>query len=191
MKEIVITSNEAGQRFDKFLRKYLKNMPLSAIYKAIRKKEVTVNGSKFSEKYILNEGDIIRFNIEVEETKKEKNLGFLQIEYDFDIAYEDENILVVQKKPDVLVHPDEGGEFTLTDEVKAYLYDKQEYDPYKEKTFAPSPCNRLDRNTEGLVVFAKNYETLKGINEMIRDGHLHKYYTALIKGRIADDTYIA
>jgi 23S rRNA pseudouridine955/2504/2580 synthase len=191
MKEIVITTNEAGQRFDKFLRKYLKNMPLSAIYKAIRKKDVTINGKKSSEKYMLNEGDVVNFYMEVEEVKKEKNLDFLQIEYDFNVTYEDENILVVEKVPGVLVHRDEGDEFTLTDAVMAYLYDKQEYNPHEERTFAPSPCNRLDRNTEGLVIFAKNYDALKGINEMIREGNIQKMYMALIKGKIQDDTYIA
>lgn len=191
MKEIVITSNEAGQRFDKFLRKYLKNMSLSAIYKAIRKKDVTVNGKKSSEKYLLNEGDVVNFYLDVEEVKKEKSLDFLQIEYDFEISYEDENILVVEKMANVLVHPDEGSEFTLTDAVMAYLYDKGEYKPQEERTFAPAPCNRLDRNTEGLVIFAKNFETLRAINEMIRNGDVQKFYMTFVKGKIEDGTYEA
>lgn len=192
MKEIVITSNEAGQRFDKFLRKYLNNMPLSGIYKAIRKKDIVVNGKKSSEKYILNEGDVVKFKIELNAVEKKKELDFLNVEYDFDIAYEDDNLLIVEKKPGVLVHHDEGKEnLTLTDEVKAYLYDKGQYNPEKEKTFAPSPCNRLDRNTEGLVIFAKNYDTLKGVNEIIRNGTLKKYYMTLVKGKIKDGVYTA
>lgn len=191
MKEIVITSNEAGQRFDRFLRKYLDNISLGAIYKAIRKKEITVNGNKSSEKYILSEGDVVRFNINIEESKKENELRFLQFDYDIKTAYEDENILVVEKGIDTLVHPDEGGDFTLTDAVMAYLYDKGEYKPENEKTFSPSPCNRLDRNTEGLVIFAKNYETLRAVNEMIREGKIKKYYSALIKGKIPAGDYRA
>lgn len=191
MKEIVITSNEAGQRFDKFLRKYLKDMPLSGIYKAIRKKEITVNSKKASEKYVLNEGDIVKFNIQIDDVTKTKDLDFLNIEYNFEVAYEDENILVVEKASNVLVHPDEGKEYTLTDQVMAYLYDKLEYDPNNEKTFAPSPCNRLDRNTEGLVIFAKNYESLRAVNQCIREGNLEKYYTTIVKGRIQDGTYRA
>lgn len=191
MKEIVITRNEAGQRFDKFLRKYLKNMPLSAIYKAIRTREITVNGSKSSEKYILNEGDIVKFNIEIEDVKKQKETSFMETEYDFKIDYEDENILIVEKKAGLLVHPDEGKEMTLTDQVMSYLYDAGKYNPEDEKTFAPSPCNRLDRNTEGLVMFAKNYDTLKAVNETIRNGGITKYYTALVKGKIESDTYRA
>lgn len=191
MQEIVITANEAGQRFDKFLKKYLKGMPLSTIYKTIRTKGVTVNGKKSSEKYILSEGDIINFYINLESAKKEKDLTFLEIEYDFDVVYEDENILVVNKAEGKLVHPDEGGGITLTDEVLAYLYDRREYDPERERTFSPAPCNRLDRNTEGMVIFAKNYDTLKLINEMIREGKVEKYYTAIVKGRIKDNTYRA
>ncbi|QCX33021.1 RluA family pseudouridine synthase [Caloramator sp. E03] len=191
MNEIVIKANEAGQRLDRFLRKYLKDMPLGTIYKAIRKKEITVNGNKSSEKYLLSEGDIIRFNFEVEAKKENKKLKFLNIDYSIDTAYEDENLLVVIKGTDTLVHPDEGEDITLTDMVLAYLYDKGEYNPNKEVTFSPSPCNRLDRNTSGLVIFAKNYETLKAINEMIRDGNVKKYYTAIVKGKIKDDTYSA
>lgn len=191
MKEIVITSNESGQRFDKFLKKYLVDMTLGSIYKAIRTKQITINEKKTSEKYILNEGDIVKFNIKIDDVKKEKKLNFLGLEYDFRPAYEDDNLLIVEKKPGVLVHPDEGGKMTLTDEVLAYLYDKGEYNPENEKTFSPSPCNRLDRNTEGLVIYAKNYEALKAMNEIIRDGYLEKYYAVLAKGRIKEGLYIA
>lgn len=191
MKEIMITSNEAGQRLDKFLRKYLADMSLSAIYKAIRTKQVTVNDKKGSEKYSLNEGDILKFNFEIDDLKKQKKLDFINLEYDFKTIYEDENIIVAHKKTGILVHPDEGGEFTLTDQVMAYLYDKGEYNPQQEKTFAPSPCNRLDRNTEGLVVFAKNYDTLKIVNECIKNGDVKKYYTTIVKGKIEDGVYSA
>jgi 23S rRNA pseudouridine955/2504/2580 synthase len=191
MKEIMITTNEAGQRLDKFLRKYLADMSLSAIYKAIRTKQVTVNGKKGSEKYSLNEGDILRFNFEIENVKKQKKLDFLNIEYDFKTIYEDDNIIVVEKKPGVLVHPDEGGEITLTEEVMSYLYDKGQYKPDEEKTFSPSPCNRLDRNTEGLVVFAKNYDSLKIVNECIKNGDVKKFYTTIVKGKISDGVYNA
>ncbi|SKA90668.1 23S rRNA pseudouridine955/2504/2580 synthase [Caloramator quimbayensis] len=191
MKEIVIRENEAGQRLDRFLRKYLLNMSLGNIYKAIRKKEITVNGNKSSEKYILSEGDIIKFNFKIEVNKEDKKLRFIDIDYEIDTAYEDENILVAVKGADTLVHPDEGKELTLTDAVLAYLYDKGEYNPEKEVTFSPSPCNRLDRNTSGLVIFAKNYETLKAVNEMIRDGKIKKYYSAIVKGRIAEGIYKA
>lgn len=191
MKEIVITNNEAGQRFDKFLKKYLTEMPLSSIYKAIRTKSVTVNGKKSSEKYILSEGDTINFYINVEQAKKEKDMAFLHIEHDFDVVYEDDNLLLVNKAVGKLVHPDEGGGVTLTDEVLSYLYDRREYNPENERTFSPSPCNRLDRNTEGIVIFAKNYDALRAVNEMIREGNVEKYYSTLVRDRIKDGTYRA
>lgn len=192
MKEVIITSNEAGQRFDKFLRKYLKNMSLGSIYKAIRKREVLVNGKGVNEKYLLKEGDKVSFLFEIEDVKKEKDLKFLKIEnLNLRVAYEDENVLIVEKEKNLLVHPDEGEELTLTDVVLAYLYDKGEYNPNEEKTFSPSPCNRLDRNTEGLVIYAKNYEALKLLNEAIREGGIKKYYIALIKGKLEDRTYRA
>ena len=191
MKEITITANEAGQRFDKFLKKYLKNMSLGAIYKSIRTKAITVNGKKVNENYFLSEGDVINFYIDIDEARKEKKLDFLGVDYDFDVVYEDENILAVNKTVDVLVHPDEGGGVTLTHQVLSYLYDKGEYNPDEERTFSPSPCNRLDRNTQGIVLFAKNYDALKGVNELIRNGNLGKYYTAIVRGKIKDGTYTA
>lgn len=191
MKEIVITANESGQRLDKFLRKYLPEVSLGAIYKAIRLKEVTVNGKKSDQKYILNTGDTLNFYLNTDKKEKAKDYKFLETEYDFKVAYEDENILVAEKKQGVLIHPDEGGDYTLTDQVKAYLYEKKEYNPEDERIFSPSPCNRLDRNTEGLVIFAKNYDALKDMNEMIRDNGIEKYYSTIVKGRIGDGEYRA
>lgn len=191
MKEIVITANEAGQRLDKFLKKFLPDMPLSGIYKAVRKKYVTVNGAKSGEKYVLNNGDIVKFFFDIDDVKKEKKQDFIQVDYDFKPVFEDENILIVEKQYGILVHPDEGKEATLTDQVLSYLYDKGEYNPNDEKTFSPSPCNRLDRNTIGLVIFAKNYDALKSVNEAIREGEIKKYYSTIVKGRIADGEYLA
>lgn len=196
MKEIVITGNESGQRLDKFLRKYLKDTSLGNIYKAIRKKDIKVNNLKSNEKYILNEGDVLQFYFDFgEETKKKEDKKIIKkiidIEYDFDIAYEDESILVAKKGKGILTHPDEGDEVTLTCQVVAYLFDNGVYDPEKEKTFAPSPCNRLDKNTEGLVIFAKTYEALKCINESIREGNLKKYYMALTLGKPKEGRHTA
>ena len=106
------------------------------------------------------------------------------------VTYEDENILIVEKWPGVLVHPDQkGAEPSLTDYVLSYLNDKGDYIPEKELTFTPAPCNRLDRNTSGTVIFGKNFESLREMNEMIREGKVKKYYNALVKGRIKDGLY--
>jgi 23S rRNA pseudouridine955/2504/2580 synthase len=186
---IIIGPNEAGQRCDKFLRKLLKDVPLSAIYKAFRKGDIKVNGKKVKEKYSILEGDSIE--IRYIESKEEKKT-FQRVDNKLKITYEDENMILVEKWPGVLVHRDEkNGEPTLTDYVLSYLYDKGDYEPEKEITFTPAPCNRLDRNTSGVVVFGKNFSSLKLLNEMIRERNLEKYYMALVKGRIKDGIYNA
>jgi 23S rRNA pseudouridine955/2504/2580 synthase len=187
--KIDIGANEAGQRVDKFLRKWLKDVPLSAIYKSLRKGDVKVNGKKIKESYSLMEGDVLELRDITFNTKKEK---FNRIENNLKVTYEDDNMLLVEKWPSVLVHADsDKGEPTLTDYVLSYLYDKGDYTPEREITFTPAPCNRLDRNTSGIVIYGKNFEALKLINEMIRERRIKKYYSALVKGRIKDGVYEA
>lgn len=184
---IEIGSNEAGQRCDKFLRKLLKDVPLSAIYKAFRKGDIRISGRKIKEQYVLEEGDIIE--IKYLKTSGEKKV-FNRIDNKLKITYEDANMLLVEKWPGVLVHSDKKeGEPTLTDYVLSYLYDKGDYEPEKEITFTPAPCNRLDRNTSGTVIFGKNFKYLKVLNEAIRNKDIEKYYEALVKGRIKDGIY--
>lgn len=187
--KITIGPNEAGQRTDKFLRKWLKDVPLSAIYKSIRKGDVKVNSKKVKEKYMLVEGDELEVRVESESNKKEK---FQRIDNHLKVTYEDENMLLVEKWPGVLVHSDKkNGEPTLTDYVLSHLYDKGDYTPENEVTFTPAPCNRLDRNTSGIVIFGKNFESLKLLNEMIRERDIKKYYSALVKGRIKEGLHEA
>lgn len=184
---IQIGTNEAGQRCDKFLRKLLKDVPLSAIYKAFRKGDIRVNGKKIKEQYVLEEGDeiVIKY-LKTSGEKKE----FVRIDNNFKVTYEDENILMVEKWPNLLVHSDtKGGTPTLTDYVLSYLFDKGDYEPEKEITFTPAPCNRLDRNTSGVVIFGKNFKYLKALNEAIRERDIEKYYMALVKGRIKEGVY--
>lgn len=190
--KIEIGANESGQRMDKFLRKWLKDVPLSAIYKIIRKGDVKVNGKKVKEKYSLNLGDIV----EVRDIKTdiEKHNDFKPIEgiNELKVTYEDKNVLIVEKKPGMLVHSDKkDSEPTLTDFVLSYLYEKGDYVPEKEITFTPASCNRLDRNTSGIIIFGKNYESLKDLNKMIREREIDKYYQALICGKIKDGSYKA
>lgn len=187
--KIDIGINEAGQRVDKFARKLLKDVPLSAIYKAIRTGDIKVNKKKVKEKYFLVEGDIVDI-IDIDHSEQKDK--FKRIDNKLKITYEDENILMVEKWPGVLVHSDsKNGEPTLTEYVLSYLFDKGDYTPEKETTFTPAPCNRLDRNTSGVVIFGKNFESLKLLNEMIRNRDIEKYYVALVKGRIKDGTYEA
>lgn len=184
---IEIGANEAGQRTDKFMRKVLGDVPLSKIYKAFRKGDIRVNGSKIKEKHSLVEGDIVETKYITSEVKKEE---FQRIDNNLKITFEDSNILMVEKWPGVLVHADKkDGEPTLTDYVLSYLYDKGDYKPENEITFKPAPCNRLDRNTSGIVMFGKNFKSLKLLNEMIRERNIEKYYMALVTGRIKDGIY--
>lgn len=188
---IEIGTNEAGQRLDKFLRKLLKDVPLSAIFKALRKGDIRVNGKKEKEKYSLQEGDTVE--IRYIQSKKEKNEKFQMVDSSsLMITYEDENMVLVEKWPGVLVHSDKkNGEPTLTDYVLSYLHKKGDYIPEQEVTFTPAPCNRLDRNTSGIVFYGKNFESLKLLNELIRERKVKKYYVALVKGRIKDKVYEA
>ncbi|MGL5245157.1 MAG: RluA family pseudouridine synthase [Sarcina sp.] len=191
---IEIGTNEAGQRLDKFLRKYLKDVPLSAIFKALRKGDIRVNGKKQKEKYSLAQGDVIEIKyLQSVVSKEKRKLNFQQVDASsLQIVYEDENILLVEKWPGVLVHSDsKNGTPTLTDYVLSYLYKKGDYVPENEITFTPASCNRLDRNTSGIVFFGKNFEALKILNELIRDRKVKKYYCALVKGKIKPGKYEA
>lgn len=180
--KIVIGENEAGQRLDKFLRKWLKDAPLGFIYKSIRIGDVKINGKKSKEKYMLQVGDVL---VTRDITTKAGVKHFLNAEIALKITYEDENMLLVEKWPDLLVHRDSKtpeDEPTLTDYVLTYLFNKGAYNPEDEITFTPSPCNRLDRNTSGIVIYAKNYEALKELNQMIKDRDIRKYYVAIVNG---------
>ena len=186
MKEITVNRNDAQQRVDKFLSKYLKTMPLPLIYKYIRKKRIKVNGKKTEIAYRLQEGDSVRLYINDEffEAGEDEN-AYLRIKPDIHILYEDENIMLVDKRQGMLVHSDDKETFnTLINHVLAYLYQKGEYKPAAEHAFRPSLCNRIDRNTGGIVIAAKNAETLKIINEKIKNNEIDKYYLCIALGQI-------
>lgn len=187
-----IGPNEAEQRLDKFLRKWLKDVPLGKIFKAIRKGDIKVNGKKAKQNYSLNLGDIVEAKYIVSDKKVTKK-QFIETDFSsMNIVYEDPNILIVEKWPGVLVHANKkNGEPALTDYVLSYLFEGGKYDPDKDITYTPAPCNRLDRNTSGLVIFGKNYSSQKAINEMIRDRKIKKYYRSLVKGRIKSKEFNA
>ena len=187
MRKLIIGKNDAGQRLDKFLSKAVKGLPTSLLYKDIRTKRIKVNGARAKENQILAEGDEIALFIRDEFFEKPEGddnaLG--RIKPKLSIVYEDENIMLLNKRPGVLVHEDvAGGENTLILHVKAYLYQKGEYDPAAEQSFAPALCNRIDRNTGGIVIAAKNAEALRVMNEKIRDNEIAKFYLCAVKGKL-------
>ena len=181
MREITINQNDAGQRLDKFLTKYLVNMPQSMLYKSLRKNCVRVNGKHIKDgKYMLQNGDVLKlfFKDEFYESKSSFKAG----NSDIDVVYEDENIILINKESGVVVHSDDKGtKDTLLERMQSYLYKKGEYNPENEHSFSPSFCNRLDRNTSGIIIGAKNAAALRIINEKSAVAKLKKYIFALSK----------
>ncbi|MBR7111886.1 MAG: RluA family pseudouridine synthase [Clostridia bacterium] len=187
MRSLRIGKNDAGQRLDKFLTKAVKGLPLSMMYKAIRTKKIKVNRARAKENQMLLEGDEIQLFIKDEFfDAPEKDHGALDaITPKLSIVYEDENLLLLNKRPGVLVHEDEaGGENTLILHVQAYLYQKGEYDPRDEQSFAPALCNRIDRNTGGVVIAAKNAVALREMNEKIKQNEISKFYLCAAHGKM-------
>ncbi len=186
MRTLEIKKNDANQRLDKFLQKRFKTLPKSLMYKYIRKKCIKVNQKKCDIQTILHEGDILTLYIKDEffENSEKKSYEFLKAPKKFDIVYEDENIILIDKKPGVLVHPDKNYHFdSLVARVQHYLYDKGEYDPEEEKAFAPALVNRIDRNTGGIVIAAKNADSLRILNAKMKTRELEKFYLCLVCGK--------
>ncbi|MBO4868336.1 MAG: RluA family pseudouridine synthase [Clostridia bacterium] len=184
MKEFIINGNDAGQRLDKFISKTLKTLPQSLLYKAIRTKKIKVNRKRAEPGTVLQAGDSVLCFLPPEFfDEKYENDPFLSLTPDLCIVYEDENVIVCDKRPGLLCHPDDHGEqITLIEHIKAYLYRKGEYDPDSENSFVPSLCNRIDRNTGGLVIAAKNAAALRDMNEMIRQKTVSKFYLCAVHG---------
>ena len=185
MKTLVVGHNDAGQRLDKFLSKAVKGLPMSLMYKYIRTKKIKVNRARTEQKYMLCEGDEIQLFIRDEffESPESDRGALFRIVPKLDIVFEDENIMLLNKRPGVLVHEDTAAaENTLIMHVKAYLAQKGEYDPESEQSFAPALCNRIDRNTGGIVIAAKNVEALREMNEKIRNDELRKCYICAVHG---------
>ena len=186
MKTVTIGANDSGQRLDKFLTKFLTNCPPSMIYKSLRKKNIKLNGKKAEGNVKLNEGDVLTLYISDEFFGERESADFTKVKPNISIVYEDENILLVDKKPGMLVHEDKGEKFnTLISHILSYLYQKGEYNPKDEQSFTPALCNRIDRNTGGIVIAAKNAATLRIINEKIKSREIKKYYLCYIQGHIA------
>ncbi len=185
MQQITVKKNDAGQRLDKFLSKAVKGLPMSLMYKYIRTKKIKVNRARTQEKYMLCEGDVIQLFIRDEffASPEQDHGALFRISPKLDIVYEDKNILLLNKRPGVLVHEDTAAaENTLILHVQAYLAQKGEYDPENEQSFAPALCNRIDRNTGGIVIAAKNAESLRIMNEKIRNDELSKRYLCAAHG---------
>ena len=184
MKSFEIKPNDANQRLDKFIRKSLPNLPQALMYKYIRIKRIKVNGKRAEISTMLSTGDKVDMYINDEFFEKpETRYDFTGASKSLDILYEDENIMLLNKKAGLLCHPDDR-EFvdTLITRIKRYLYDKGEYNPDDENSFTPALVNRIDRNTGGIVIAAKNAESLRILNAQMKKRNLKKTYLCVVHG---------
>ncbi len=186
MKELVIGRNDAGQRLDRFLAKAVPLLPASLAQKYIRLKRIKRNNQRAQRDDRLAEGDILQLYINDEffDTPSADNAYLTVTAPKLNIVYEDDNILLVDKRPGLAVHPHDGAEYgrTLIDHIQAYLYAKREWRPREENSFTPALCNRIDRNTGGIVIAAKTAEALRVMNQKIKDRELEKRYLAIVEG---------
>ena len=188
MKEFIITKNDAGQRLDRWLDKTLPLLPAPLAQKYIRLKRVKVNGKGSKRDVRLSEGDVLQLYINDEFfDKPTPENAFLSLyQPKLNILYENEHILLADKRPGMVVHPDENERVnTLLTHIQAYLYQKREWSPYWEHSFAPALCNRIDRNTGGIVIAAKTAEGLRVMNQKIKDRELTKLYLCVVRGRMS------
>ena len=189
MKEINITTKEENQRLDKFLLKYFNTAPKSFVYKMLRKKRIKYNNKKAEGAEMLKDGDTLQMFL-AEETME----GFMEektlqkAERHFGIVYEDDNVLMVSKPAGLLSHPEKSSDTdTLVDQILYYLSQKGQYTPSKENSFTPAICNRLDRNTGGIVIAGKNLCAVQEINRVIAERKLKKYYITMVRGEMTEE----
>ena len=191
MQKYIVNDNESGQTLEKYVKKVLKNAPLSFIYKLFRKKDIKVNGHWEKEKYIVNSGEEVSIYVSDEQLEEFKK------KYDFTpnntiepwILYEDNNVLFINKPRGVLVQKDENyNEKPLDKLVIEYLMYKGEYDPQNDLAFKPGPAHRIDRNTSGIVIFGKNHDALAYLFELFQKHELiGKHYICLVCGDISKE----
>lgn len=190
MKSFIIGKNEADQRFDKFISKTVPSLPQSLMYKYLRTKRIKLNGKKAEISTRLKEGDTVEMYINDEFFIKEESVyDFMRASKNIDIIYEDENIVLLNKKVGLLCHPDDREYIdTLIGRLKRYLYEKGEYNPDDETSFTPALVNRIDRNTGGIVIAAKNAVSLRVLNKKLKDREIEKYYLCIVHGYLNKKT---
>lgn len=181
MVTFTVNENDSGQRVDKFITKALPDLPKSMMYRLFRKKDIKINGKRCDISAVLQAGDVVTAYVRQELSgEKKHDMTFLKVFGNIDIVYEDENILIVFKPVGLDSHSNSTSTSdTLINRIKYYLYNKNEYSPETESSFAPALCSRLDRNTSGLVISAKNAAALRELNEAIRSGTIRKIYRCI------------
>jgi len=187
-KLLTVAPNDAGQRLDKFLTKTYPNLPPTVLYKCIRTKDVRLNGARCKPESRLAVGDQLSlFWQEDFFQQSPKDYDFLKAPKKLDIVYEDSQILLLDKRPGLIVHPDENYHFdSLIARIQRYLYEKGEYRPQEENSFSPALVNRIDRNTGGIVMAAKTAAALRVLNQKVKDRELDKRYLCVVCGRMRE-----
>ena len=186
MKSFTIGPNDAGQRADRFITKAVPSLPKTLMYKYLRLKRIKCNGKRCEISTRLSQGDVIEMYISDEFfLTSQDDYAFLAAPTSLSILYEDENILLADKPAGLVVHEDDTGTAdTLINRIQHYLYEKGEYRPQEETSFAPALCNRIDRNTEGIVIAAKTAPALRILNQKVKDRELKKYYLCIVHGHL-------
>ena len=189
MRKIIINKNDEGRRLDRFLKIYFEKAPLSFIYKNLRKKNIVVNGKKAKPEDILSDGDEIKLFLAEETIEKfKKDIRKSKNSKLPDILYEDDDLILVKKPINMLTHNDSKGyQDNALDRMVDYLIAKGDYNPRLEKSFRPAFVNRLDRNTSGILIGAKNLKSLQDLNKAIKNREIKKLYVTLVAGEITED----
>lgn len=183
MRELTVGKNDDGLKLEKFMARTFRTMPPSLIRKYLRLKCVRVNGVHGKADTVVHGGDVLRFFISDEFFEKKPAADLSRVRPDFGVVYEDENIILMDKPAGLICQPDEGESFnTLANQLVSYLIRKGEYDPARENAFVPALCNRIDRNTQGIVIGAKTSAALMILNEKIKLREIDKFYRCLVFG---------
>ena len=191
MKEFQIRDNEAGQRFDKYLSKLLRNAPKSFFYKMLRKKNITLNGKKATGNEKLEAGDAVKLFLSDETFNKfSEQKQAARAVTELEVLYEDEDILLINKPVGMLSQPDDTGEASMVEYLTGYLLEKGELTEEDLRTFRPSVCNRLDKNTSGIIAAGKSLAGLQELSELFHDRTVHKEYLCIVKGILREKKHI-
>ena len=190
MREIVIRENESGQRLDKFLAKYMALAPKSFFYKMMRKKNITLNGKKAQGKEQLKQGDVVKLFLSDETVEKFRPKQTVYARKELDILYEDRHTLFVNKPAGMLSQKAKPSDQSLVEYLTAYLLESRQLTEEELRTFHPTVCNRLDRNTSGIVAAGKTLAALQTLSAMFRERSVRKYYLCLVYGVVSGEKKI-
>lgn len=192
MKQFIIHQNEAGQRFDKYLAKLLREAPKSFLYKMLRKKNITLNAKKATGNEKLCQGDEVRLFLSDETFEKfSSSRAAPRAETSLEIIYEDQDVLLINKPCGMLSQPDDSGEPSLVEYITGYLLDSGSLTEQELSTFRPSVCNRLDQNTSGIIAAGKSLAGLQELSALFHDRRVHKDYLCVVRGVLREQKQIS